>query len=544
MDRMGLNGPLSGGNLRMQKDKVLIVEDEVITSMDIEDKLSRLGYNVCAIVRYAEEVSNAVEAHQPDIVLMDINLKGEMKGTEAAEIIHNKYHVPIVFLTAYSDKDTLASSKLSEPYGFLKKPIQMEILRITLEMALNKAKSDREIYEGKQLLNDIFSSVQENISVMDRDFNILMVNSTVETEFASQQPLIGKKCYNVYQNRNNLCQPCHSEKALKSGVPQFGVSEVMTDRGMSYKDIYAYPMMRAGEDAPIGVIEFVRDVTEKKQIEMQNETYRKELELLNGQLEERVQEEVEKRIEIEKLKRQQDDLLLQKDKMAAMGELIDVIAHQWKQPLNGLGIIGQNLSDIASHTVMDTDELIKYANLVNQQVDFMNNTIDHFRQFLNTSEGKTSFKPCGAAIFVTKLLEPQFMRERITVDILDHECIEIFGYMNELQQVILNLMNNSKEAFINNPDVDEKKIELSFSVTDTFFMISIKDTAGGIPEEVLSSLFDLHSTTKRDHMGGVGLHLSKMVIEKKFSGTIQARNVQNGAEFIIKLPFDCYKVGH
>ncbi len=129
----------------MTQGRIMIVEDEVVVGMDLMRKLESLGYEVDQkVVRYGEHVIEAVERKMPDLILMDIHLKGEMSGTQAAAIVKEKYNLPIVFLTAYADEKTLASAKKSAPYAYLKKPVRLDDLERSLEIALYRSSIDRE----------------------------------------------------------------------------------------------------------------------------------------------------------------------------------------------------------------------------------------------------------------------------------------------------------------------------------------------------------------------------------------------------------------
>ena len=128
----------------MDIQKIMIVEDEVVVSTDLQAKLEKLGYSVDTVVRYGEKVIESALRDQPDLVLMDIKLKGKMDGVEAARILQKRLGVPIVFLTAFTDDTTLKRAKVTGPFGYLKKPVRLEELRINIEIALYKSKMERE----------------------------------------------------------------------------------------------------------------------------------------------------------------------------------------------------------------------------------------------------------------------------------------------------------------------------------------------------------------------------------------------------------------
>ena len=131
----------------MARSQVLVVEDQIIVAMDIQDELTSLGYLVMDIVGSGEEAIQRVAATQPDLVLMDIRLEGEMDGIQAAEQIRARFNIPVVYLTAHADDDTLQRAKLTEPFGYIVKPFQERDLHTTIEMALYKHRAERELRE-------------------------------------------------------------------------------------------------------------------------------------------------------------------------------------------------------------------------------------------------------------------------------------------------------------------------------------------------------------------------------------------------------------
>ncbi|MBT4087305.1 MAG: response regulator [Deltaproteobacteria bacterium] len=128
----------------MEKASILIVEDEAIIAMELESQLQSLGYEVTSIVNTGEKAIENAEADKPDLMLMDIRIKGEMDGIEAAEVIRNRFGIPVIFSTAYLDEERIERAKITMPFGYVLKPIQERDLRVTLEMALYVAKVDKE----------------------------------------------------------------------------------------------------------------------------------------------------------------------------------------------------------------------------------------------------------------------------------------------------------------------------------------------------------------------------------------------------------------
>ncbi len=139
----------------MAKTSVLVVEDESIVAKDIQNSLKKLGYTVPSVENSGEDAIEAAGQHRPDLILMDIMLKGEISGIEAAEQIKNRYQIPVIFLTAYADESTLSKAKVTEPYGYIIKPFKEIDLHTSIEMALYKHGKEQEVKKERDLYSSI-----------------------------------------------------------------------------------------------------------------------------------------------------------------------------------------------------------------------------------------------------------------------------------------------------------------------------------------------------------------------------------------------------
>ena len=146
----------------MSKINVLVVEDEAIVSKDIQQSLKKLGYNIAGASSTGEKAILLAESEKPDIILMDIMLKGEMNGTEAAEKIRAAFSIPIIFLTAYADEATLARAKITEPHGYILKPFKEIDLHTTIEMAIYKHGKEQEMIKERDLLFSLVDSKEQS----------------------------------------------------------------------------------------------------------------------------------------------------------------------------------------------------------------------------------------------------------------------------------------------------------------------------------------------------------------------------------------------
>lgn len=156
--------------------KILVVEDESIVAKDIQNTLIRLGYEVPATASSAASAYEKLEQVQPNLVFLDIKLKGEEDGIDIAAHIKEKYNIPVIFLTSYVDQETLDRAKFTEPYGYIVKPFNESDLKTTVEMALFKYSRDREVRESQQRLANALSNVEEAIMITDTDGRITYLN--------------------------------------------------------------------------------------------------------------------------------------------------------------------------------------------------------------------------------------------------------------------------------------------------------------------------------------------------------------------------------
>lgn len=253
-----------------------------------------------------------------------------------------------------------------------------------------------------------------------------------------------------------------------------------------------------------------------------------------------VYEDITKQKRIEKELKDKDMILFEQSKLAAMGEMLENIAHQWRQPLS---MITTSATGVLLGKEMDmlTDKvLVESLNNITSSAKYLSSTIDDFRNFYKTDNEKELFDIKNCLIKSKTLLSSKFKNRDITF-IVDMESILVRGYENELIQVFMNILNNAKDALEN---VSNKKVIIVSStvINDTAF-VSIKDSAGGIPKDILPRIFDHKFTTKQDSNGtGIGLYMSKLIM-KKAKGKLYAKNsnfdYENesffGAEFIVEM---------
>jgi two-component system, sensor histidine kinase and response regulator len=228
-----------------------------------------------------------------------------------------------------------------------------------------------------------------------------------------------------------------------------------------------------------------------------------------------------------------DKILIHQSKMATMGEMIGVIAHQLKQPLNILSLYCSNVRDSYQFNEINETFIDDFSKNTNLQIKFLSETIDDFRDFFNPNKEKREFNIKDAINRSIKLLGNQFSTNEIKLN-LDLKDEKVYGIETELEQVILNIINNAIDAF-SEKTIENKEINISVLSKKSYTILIIEDSAGGVKLDNLEKLFDPYYTTKSTGTG-TGLYMVKLVIKNSFSGDLRISNTEKGLRYIIALP--------
>ncbi len=250
---------------------------------------------------------------------------------------------------------------------------------------------------------------------------------------------------------------------------------------------------------------------------------------LNTYLLDEVEAQVKLKMDVQQKLDEQEALLHQQSKLAAMGEMIGAIAHQWRQPLNALSMNIQNLEEDFDEGLVDSAFVKAFIAKNRKTILFMSKTIDDFRNFFRTDKEKHDFSLREAIGETLSLQEAQFKSHDIRVSIQGDDRT-LFSFKSEFQQVMLNLINNAKDALLEHKS-EEKSILIELLNDE----IAVEDTGGGIPLEIMERIFEPYFTTKEQGKGtGIGLYMSKLIIEKNMGGVLSVANTNEGARFSIR----------
>jgi len=236
--------------------------------------------------------------------------------------------------------------------------------------------------------------------------------------------------------------------------------------------------------------------------------------------------------------RQKDKQLIHQNRLAQMGEMISMIAHQWRQPLNNLAILNQTIAFKYKRGLL-SNQLMKEFNInSNKQIQDMSKTIDDFRNFFKQEKEKVNFCINDIINHIIDMLNPTFNKYDIFITFNSDKKFNLNGFPNELGQAIVNIINNSKDALIEE-EIEYKKIDIRLKKKRDKIMIIIQDNGGGIPKEIMPKILDPYFSTKIEKNGtGIGLYMTKMIIEDHMNGKIIIQNSDNGAIFKLILKAD------
>ena len=235
--------------------------------------------------------------------------------------------------------------------------------------------------------------------------------------------------------------------------------------------------------------------------------------------------------DLKKQNKEFEKMILQQSKFVKSGEMIANITHQFRQPLNNISYILINLKKRFESEKLDKIFFDKKVNQANEQVSFLSKTIDDFKEFYLQEKEKDDFLVKDSIQNALTILNPDLQKDNINLNLKfeTFEDIKIFGVKNELSQVILSLVSNSIDALKNrhNPKISINVVSSSAEV-----IIEILDNAGGIKAKNLKKIFEPYFSTKEEGTG-IGLYLSKIIIEESFGGKLQVQNIKDGAKFSI-----------
>ena len=497
---------------------ILYVEDEETLRNKTAIFLSKIFKNV-EVAFDGKDGLDKYFQNKYDIVITDI-LMPNMNGLELISNIRKKNKKQEFIITsAYTDQSYLTESIQLGVTGYLIKPLDFNNIIDVIEQSLDKLLLMRENEMYKRKLEDTLKITENKANqFFDLSINLLLI-----ADFKGNIIQINSACKNIlgYENKEliatsfiDLIHPDDVQstvlemKKLEKGEVVYYFENRYRHKNNTYITLAWSANSNTSTDL---IYASAQNISKIKAIELE--------------------------------KKKQEEVLRQQSKMATMGEMIENIAHQWRQPLSIISAAATGMIFKNKMNVLQEDDIDKSMHSINNSVQHLSQTIDDFRDFFKTNKNKKEFALNNTFEKTFKLITSQFKNMNILI-IKNIENVTLLGYERELMQVLINILNNARDELIKK-EQDLKLIIIDSQINNTTLEIYIKDNAGGIPFDIIDEVFNSHFTTKQDSNGtGIGLYMSKMIIEEHMNGIIEVintdfeyeKNTYTGAQFKICLP--------
>jgi PAS domain S-box-containing protein len=511
--------PKRGEEMIRNETAVFVVEDETIVSMEIQDRLLGLGYKVCGSAASGEEAIEKIKATNPDIVLMDIRIKGDIDGIQVAEHISKDMDLPFVFLTAHSDDATLERAKSTGPFGYLLKPFEERVLNSTIEMALYRHQMDIKLRESERWFSTTLKSIGDAVIATDKNAKVTFMNSVAEKmtgwieKDVKQKPLT--KVITIVNEQTGKVEENPAIKALRDNE----IVEFSNHRILKTKDGQKIPIEDSG--APIkdergnvmGVVLIFRDVSERRKAEAKRNELIEQLEATNKELQ----------------------------------DFAYVASHDLQEPLRKVQAFGDRLKD--KYYLELGDQGQDYLNRMQNATSRMQKLIVDLLSYSRvTTKARPFIETNLSKIIGGVLTDLQIRIEEVNGDVQISELPIIDADPLQMQQLFQNLIGNALK--FHKPDKmplikiyasngTALKAAGNNGVSNGFTKIMVEDNGIGFDEKYLDRIFTVFQRLhgRNEYEGtGVGLAICRKIVERH-GGNITAKSKkEQGAKFIITLP--------
>ncbi|QWV91703.1 PAS domain-containing protein [Geomonas oryzisoli] len=521
---------------------VLVVEDNPDMNDFIRSILQE-QYRVSSASNGVEGLEKALSS-RPDLVVTDYMMP-KMTGEDLVKEIrrHPDFdEMPILLLTAKVDEKLRVHLLQSGVQDALDKPFEAEefLARVTGLIA-RKRKSQAALWESHALLKAVTEGIDNSIFIKDAQGRYQLVNGPGARR-------IGKPVAEIIgQDDEALFDPAAAEHIkwqdkivmTKGEMLTFEETRLVEGKPRTYLTTKAPHLDANGE--VIGVLGISHDITERKLAE---EELQKSKDLLEERVKERTTElrkalqvlktETEERLRAVEELRRREQMLMQQNRLAAMGEMLVNISHQWRQPLNVLAAILQTMAISHERGTLSGEILHKNVNRSVELIEHMSKTINDFSFYLTPDKTTSTFDVSEVVTKTIAMVGETMHDVQVEVQCPEEE-VTATGYRNEYAQALLNILFNARDALRDRATPDPK-VTIRVSGEGGKSVLTITDNAGGIPEEIMDKIFEPYFSTKGPDKGtGIGLFMSKTIIEQSMGGKLTARNREGGAEFTIEV---------
>jgi two-component system cell cycle sensor histidine kinase/response regulator CckA len=488
----------------MAETLILVVEDEGIVGLDIQRRLQNMGYAVPEVVATGGAAVQCALELRPQLVMMDIRLKGEMDGITAADHIHRLLDVPVIFLTAYADEDTLRRAKVTEPHGYVLKPFEERELHIAVEMALYKHQMERKLKDSERWLSTTMSSITDAIITTDAQGRINLLNPTAAVLTGwTQDEAIGRplaEVFRVVDEETRIPNPMLLANVLhKSAVSVLEpVGLLITRDGDEFPVQYLPAPIRDANDQVLGMVLVFRNIAEQRKVQRE---------------------------------------LLRVQKLESLGLMAGGVAHDFNNLLSAL----VNNVALLKMRLKPEDELYRRLELVEKALW---RGTELTQQLLTFAKGGAPVrKPTDVSVLLRETAELVFNGSNISTTFQFAPDLWLADIdVGQMGHAFHNLLINAKEAMpaggmieLHCENLRARSEQLPALKPGNYVKISLNDYGMGIAPENLGRIFDPYFTTK-PHGSGLGLATVHSIIKRHEGHIAVESSVGAGAKFVIYLP--------
>jgi PAS domain S-box-containing protein len=495
----------------MTPAKILVVEDDRVVARDIQQQLRRIGHEVLGLaVRGDDAISQALQT-RPDLVLMDIRLEGEIDGVEAARQIRERCYSPVVFLTAYSDDETLRRASQTEPFGYLLKPFEDSQLRTVIEIALYKHAAERKLRDSERRYATTLSSIGDAVIATDKSAHVTFLNPVaVSLTGWSQAEAAGRPISKIFQIINAQSRHIIEDAAAKALRLQRTVGPADHTLLLS-KDGREFPIDDCGapivdDDGEItGAVLVFRDMTRRHQID---------------------EELRDARLALSKIGR-----------VTMIGELIVSIAREISDPLMAIMKDAAACIQFLTKEQPNIDEARQATERIIKDGHRAGDVIANISALAPKATAQmVELDMNGAILEIIMLLRSELRRHAVSIEpSLESGGGSILADRVQIQQVIMNLLMNAIEA-LSKIDEASRIIKIKTERTiDGYIHVSIADSGPELDPTNFERIFEAFFTTKPEGVG-IGLSICRSIIETHGGHLWASKNSPQGCVLNFKIP--------
>jgi PAS domain S-box-containing protein len=496
------------------KKSIMVVEDEILIAQDLRRILTGFGYDVLPLVATGSDALSAAEAHPPDLVLMDIKLKGPMDGIETAARLHDKHRTAIVYLTSHSDETTLTRAKLTNPFGYVLKPFTDRELRMCIEVALSKHDLESRLIAGERWFSTTLRSIGDAVVATDERQVITFMNAAAETLTGWQtSDAAGRKLGDVVHLVDHDNRPLPGLVVDGRGVSFAAMlphgSEIVSKSGRRFPIDDTASVIRDDRGVVLGSVVVFRDITDRVKIEKR---------------------------------------LAFSERLAALGTMAAELAHEINNPLayvtlnvtyvlDALATGGPEGAAAFRPMPEDVAELRKALQEASEGCASVRKIVQDMRRFARVENGART---------LVDLPDVLNAAARMTANAIRHHALLRFVYgttpfveadEGQLIQVFTNLLVNAYHALGDRNSSDHEIRIVTFTEEGGRAVVEVHDTGCGIPRENLSGVFDPFFTTKKADEGtGLGLSICQRIVTDLGGRITVDSEVGRGSTFRVVLP--------